>query len=63
MTDYKGIMAVIVDAAEKEGVRFNISDFPDGEIECRNEHVMIFRGSAGEFIDRLFKSDKGSLST
>ena len=59
---YVGVMAVIADAAKKKGVRFEISDFPNGDVECRNEHVVIFRGKACEFIDRLFERDESGLA-
>jgi len=62
MTKYKGIMALVVETAKKKGVRFDVSDFPDGEIKCLNQHVVIFRGSAGKLIDRLFQSDVGRLA-
>lgn len=55
MTDYKGVMAVLVEAAQKKGMRFDISNFSDEYIECLNQNVMIFRGKAYEFIDRLFE--------
>lgn len=43
-------------------MRFDISDFPDGDVECLNEHVVIFRGKSYEFIHRLFESNKGGLA-
>jgi hypothetical protein len=62
MYDYPGIMAIIRDAAKKKGMRFNEADFPDGEVESPNDYIAIFRGSACEFLDRLFESNKGSIA-
>lgn len=55
-------MAVIREAAEKKGVRFDVMDFPDGEIESLQQDVVIFRGSASRFMDRLFKGGKGGVA-
>ena len=62
MANYRGVMAVIRDAAKKKGVRFDVSDFPDGEIESPNNDVAIFRGSACKFLDRLFQSTERSIA-
>jgi len=62
MTDYKGIIPLVIEAAEKKGMRFDILDFPDGEIECLNNDVVIFRGSAGKFIDCLFEREECSFT-
>jgi hypothetical protein len=42
VTHYKGVLAVIVDAAKKEGMRFDIMDFPHGDVKCLNQDVMTF---------------------
>ena len=62
MYDGGGVMAVIREAAKKQGVRFEEADFAHGEIECTNQHVAIFRGRASEFIDRLFESRESRLA-
>jgi hypothetical protein len=62
MANYRGVMAVIRDAAKKKNVRFDESDFPDGEIESLNNDVVIFRGSACEFLNRLFQSSERSVT-
>lgn len=54
--DYPGVMAVLVDALKKEGVRFNERDFLDGEITCHNQNVMVLRGAAYEVVHRAFES-------
>jgi hypothetical protein len=61
MTQYKGIMALVVETAEEKGVRFDVADFQDGEVECLNQDVVIFRGRAGQIIDRLFQRREGGL--
>ncbi len=58
MTDDKSVMAVLVEAAENKGMWSDISDFSDEDVECLNQDVMIFRGKAYEFIDRLFQSSE-----
>lgn len=58
MEHYSGILPMIVSAAKNKGVRFDISNFEDGEIECLNDHVVIFRGSGVKFIDSLFERIK-----
>jgi len=61
MNDYKGVMAVIIETAKKKGVRLDVSDFSDYEIERLNDDVVFLRGRAYELIDRLFKCDEGTL--
>jgi len=39
-----------------------LSDFPDGDVECLNEHVVIFRRTGYEFVHRLFESDKCGIA-
>lgn len=58
MSDYKGMMPFIIESAKKKGMGFNVSDFADGEIESLNQHVVVFRGAAGQFINSLFQSVK-----
>jgi len=58
MADCDVVMAVVIDAAKKQGVRFDVFDFPDGEIERFDKNVVIFRGSAAKFIDGLFEGLK-----
>jgi len=57
--DFPGVMAFIRDAAENKGMRFDKTDFPDGEIVCPNKNVAIFRGGAAKFLDRLFEGGVG----
>ncbi len=58
MTDYRGIIPFIVETAKDKGMRFDISDFSDGDIECLNEDVVIFRGKANDLIHRLFEGSE-----
>jgi hypothetical protein len=62
MANYPGIMAVIREAAKKKGMRFDEADFPDGDIESPNQDIAIFRGSACEFLDRLFECGKYAIA-
>ncbi len=55
MANYRGVMAVIIEAAENKGVRFDISDFSNEDIESLNQDVVIFRGKAHDFLHSLFE--------
>ena len=55
MANYRGIMAVIVETAKNKGVRFDISNFGDEDIECINQDIVVFRGKGYDFIHRLFE--------
>ena len=61
MGNYHGILPFIRETAEKKGMRFDIADFPNGEVECRNQHVIAFTGRAADFINRLFECGKASI--
>jgi len=63
MSNYSGMMSFLIETAKKKGMRFDISDFDDGDIECLNEHVIIFRRSGYEFINRLFEGGESSITT
>ena len=52
---YPGHVAVITDAAKKKGMRFDVSSFKDGEIAHTQDNIMVLRGGAAEFLDRLFE--------
>ena len=55
------VMTVLVEAAKKKSVRLHESDFRDGDVECLNNYVMVFRGRAADVIYSLFKGDECSL--
>ncbi len=61
MADYKGILPLIIETAKKKGVRFDIFDFTNEEIECINNDVVIFRGKGCDLINRLFHSKESCL--
>ena len=61
MEDYPGVMAVLVEALEKKGVRFNEASFGHGDITHENKHVVIFRGAAAEFLHRAFEGIPSSV--
>jgi hypothetical protein len=52
----------LIKTAEKNGVRLTESDFQNEDIECLNQHVVIFRGRALDLFDRIFEGDKRSLA-
>jgi len=60
--NYRGMVPFLIEAAKKKGMRFDVSDFPDGDVECLNEHVVIFRRTGYEFVHRLFESDKCGIA-
>ena len=60
--NYRGMVPFLIETAEKKGMRFDISDFPDGDVECLNNDVVIFRGKGYEFIHRLFEGEKGGIA-
>lgn len=55
MDNYAGIIPFLIDAAKKKGVRFEIDDFADEEVERKNDDLVIFRGRAAKVIDRIFE--------
>jgi len=63
MAEDKGVMAALIEAAKKKGVRLDIADFQNGDVECRNQNLFIFRGAACQLLDSIFKRGEGSLST
>ena len=56
MDDYPGAMAVLIESLKGKGVRFDESDFKDGDIIHENQYVTIIRGEAGEFLHRIYES-------
>ena len=52
---YPGHVAVIAQASKKKGMRFDVSSFKDGEITYTKDNIMVLRGGAAEFLDRLFE--------
>jgi hypothetical protein len=59
--EYAGVMAELVKALEKKGVRFNETCFKDGDIIHKNKHVVISRGEASEFINRALEGKPCAL--
>jgi hypothetical protein len=55
MAQHKSMLAVIIDAAKKKAVRFDINDFSDSEVKRLDHDVTIFTGNLAKFMDRLFK--------
>jgi hypothetical protein len=58
----EGVLALVVEAAKKQGVRFVKDDFRDGEIECLQQNVVIFRGEAGQTVYRLLKGTQQAFA-
>jgi hypothetical protein len=63
MLNYPGLIAVLVEALKREGVRFDESSFPDENITRQNPYIAITRGKAAEFIHRTFESIKSRATT
>lgn len=53
--DYPSLVALIRDAAKKKGMRFDEASFPDGEIAHLKQNVVVFRGSAHQFLNSLLE--------
>jgi hypothetical protein len=62
VADYPGAMPTLIEALEKEGVRFDESSFPDDNIVYLNKNVVILRGAALEVIDRVIERNKQRLA-
>ena len=63
MLNYPGPMAVLIKALEREGVRFNESDFPNEDITHLNQYVAVIGGEAAEFLHRACESLKSRSAT
>ena len=61
MTHYRGVMALIIKIAKKQGIRFDVSDFSANDIEYMNQDVVVFGGKACKLIERLFQPVERSL--
>ena len=48
-------MEVVIEALKKKGVRFDESNFQDGDIERLNNDVVILRGDAAKILDCFFE--------
>src|SRR2546426_5939645 len=62
VANYSGVISFVVNAAKKKGIRFVKDKFPNSEIECKNNGIAIFRGSAAKLIDRIFDGDEGGIT-
>ena len=51
---YRGVLAMLIKIAKKQGIRFDVSDFSDDEIEYMNQDVVVFRGKDCKLVDNLF---------
>lgn len=60
--NYRGMVPFMIEAAKKKGMRFDVSDFPGSDVECLDEHVVIFRRTSYEFVHRLFESDECGIT-
>ncbi len=63
MYDYPSAMAVLIDALEKKGVRFDEASFKNQNISHLNKHVVILRGDALKLCDCLFECNPSSVTT
>jgi len=63
MNNYKGVIPFLIETAKKKGVRLEEADFDNPDIECLNEHVVIFRRGGCEIINRLFESGESGRAT
>lgn len=61
MDEYEGIIPELIKAAKAKGMRFEVSDFPDGEIIGANVDCVTFRGSAAKLVDRILECPEGCL--
>ena len=63
MYNYKGVIPFLIETAKKKGVRLEEADFDNPDIECLNQHVVIFRRSACQIINGLFEGgESGSTA-
>jgi hypothetical protein len=59
---YPGHASIIAQAAKKKGMRFDVSSFKDCEVTYTKDNIMILRGGAAEFLDRLFECGPSRIS-
>ena len=54
MKPYPGVVAILVDALKKKGMRFKEVSFKNGDITNNDKNVVIFRGDAAKVLHRAF---------
>jgi hypothetical protein len=52
---YRGVLARLVDAAKREGVRFRVNDFSGDDIVSVNNDIVVIRGDALRVFDGVFE--------
>ena len=62
MAHRDGGVAFTVESLENKSVWLDISDVCDADVECVNENIVAFRGRTAQFLNRLLKSQKRSVS-
>lgn len=62
VTNYPGVMPVLVNALKNKGVRFDELSFEDGEITYLNQNVVVLRGAAYEVVHRAFHGGEHRLT-
>jgi hypothetical protein len=54
MKNYPGVIAVLIDALKKKGMRFDEKSFFNGDITHHNNYIVTIRGAAAEVLHRAF---------
>jgi hypothetical protein len=51
---YPGVIAILIDALKKKGMRFKEVSFKNGDITNDDKNVVVFRGDAAKVLHRAF---------
>lgn len=52
---HQGVLPMLVETAEKQGMRLDEADLVDGDSERLNDHIVIFRGHNLHLVDRILQ--------
>jgi hypothetical protein len=63
MKPYPGVIAVVIDALKKKGMRFEEVSLKNGDITYDNKNIVVFRGDTAKVLNRAFHGSPRSVPT
>jgi len=61
MKPYPGVIAIVIDALKKKGMRFQKVSLKNGDISHNDKNVVVFRGDAAKVLHRAFHGEPCSV--